>query len=81
MAFDKEKFSKDFGQHLQDIREGRKLRKGGKISLRRLEQISDVDFSQIHRIEKGESSPSLVTLKALAIALEISLTDLINFEK
>lgn len=78
MVFDKEKFSKDFGQHLQDIREGRKLRKG-KISLRRLQQISDVDYSQIHRIEKGESSPSLVTLKALADALQISLMDLVNF--
>lgn len=78
MVFDKEKFSKDFGQHLQDIREGRKLR-NVKISLRRLEQLSDVDYSQIHRIEKGESSPSLVTLKALADALQISLVDLVNF--
>lgn len=78
--FDKVKFSKDFGQHLKDIREGKKIRIGKKISLRRLDQISGVDHSHIHKIEKGESSPSLLTLKALALALEISLLDLVNFE-
>ncbi|WP_437920663.1 helix-turn-helix domain-containing protein [Sphingobacterium sp. LRF_L2] len=78
MSIDKDKFSKKFGQHLKDIREGRKIRTE-KVSLRKLEQISEIDFSQIHRIEKGESSPSLLTLKALADALQISLKDLIDF--
>ncbi|WP_286778364.1 helix-turn-helix transcriptional regulator [Sphingobacterium thalpophilum] len=80
MMFDKIQFSKDFGQHLKDIREGKKIRIGKKISLRRLDQISGIDHSHIHKIEKGESSPSLITLKSLALALEISLFDLVNFE-
>jgi len=79
MEFDGENFSITFGQHLKDIREGKKLRKG-KISLRKLDQLSGVDHSHIHKIEKGTTSPSLLTLKALAIALEISLVDLVDFE-
>jgi len=66
---------KAFGLHLQQIRED----KG--ISLRILEQLSDVDHSQIHRIEKGDSAPSIVTLTALAEALKISLTELVDFKK
>lgn len=81
MARDQEKLLKAFGLHLKAIREGKKVRIGKKISLRRLDQISEVDHSQIHRIEKGETAPSLVTLKALADALEISLMDLVNFEE
>jgi len=80
MARDQNKFLKAFGAHLKAIREGKKIRDGKKISLRRLDQLSEVDHSQIHRIEKGETAPSLVTLKALADALEISLMDLVNFE-
>lgn len=66
---------KAFGRHLKQIRE----EKG--ISLRILEQLSDVDHSQIHRIEKGTSAPSIVTLAALAEALEISLPELVDFKK
>ncbi len=80
MEFDEKEFSTSFGQHLKDIREGRKLRTGGKISLRKLDQMSGVDHSHIHKIEKGISSPSLLTLKALALALEITLMDLVDFE-
>lgn len=81
MEFDEGKFSRAFGQHLKEIREGKKIRTGGKISLRKLDQLSDVDHSHIHKIEKGVSSPSLLTLKALALALEVSLVDLLNFEE
>ncbi|MCS3553155.1 MULTISPECIES: helix-turn-helix domain-containing protein [unclassified Sphingobacterium] len=80
MEFDEEKFSIDFGRHLQDIREGKKIRIGKKISLRKLDQLSGIDHSHIHKIEKGTSSPSLLTLKTLALALEISMADLVRFE-
>lgn len=79
MTIEEVKFSIAFGKHLRDIREGKKIRVGEKISLRKLEQLSDIDFSQIHRIEKGESSPSLLTLKALAAALGVTIADLVNF--
>jgi DNA-binding XRE family transcriptional regulator len=62
-----------FGQHLKKMRDS----KG--ISLRELENISDVDHSQIHRIEKGLRNPSLTTLLALAKALEIDVCELVKF--
>lgn len=62
-----------FGTHLQ------RIRKRKKISLRKLEAISDVDHSEIHRIEKGLRNPSLTTLLALAKALEIEITVLFSF--
>ena len=43
----KELILKKFGNHLKMIRNEKK------ISLRVLEQLSSVDYSQIHRIEKG----------------------------
>jgi transcriptional regulator with XRE-family HTH domain len=69
-----------FGSHLKLIREGKKVRTGKRISLRELEVLSEIDYSQIHRIEKGQTSPGLLTLIALAEALEISLVDLISFQ-
>jgi transcriptional regulator with XRE-family HTH domain len=68
-----------FGSHLKLIREGKKIRNGRKISLRELERLSEIDYSQIHRIEKGQTAPSLLTLITLANALQISLADLISF--
>ena len=63
-----------FGAHLKKVREEKN------ISLRVLEQLTDVDHSQIHRIEKGKSSPSLITLISLAKGLEIDLKKLVDFE-
>lgn len=80
MPKNQKKLLQAFGAHLKLIREGKKVRIGEKISLRRLDQISEIDHSQIHRIEKGETAPSLITLKALADGLEVSLIDLVNFE-
>lgn len=81
MTQEEEKFLKAFGKHLKAIREGQKVRTGSKISLRILEQLAEVDHSQIHRIEKGQTAPSLLTLKALAKALGISLSELVSFEE
>ena len=52
MDSNEQKIREEFGKHLKLIREGKKIRFGKSISLRRLEQLSGVDFSQIHRIEK-----------------------------
>lgn len=48
-------------------------------SLRRLADNADVDFSQIHRIEKGITNPSLTMLLALSEGLGITLEELIQF--
>lgn len=63
----------EFGKNLQKIREG----KG--ISLRQLEILSEVDFSEIHRLEKGKRNPSLTVMLALAKGLEIDATELLKF--
>jgi transcriptional regulator with XRE-family HTH domain len=68
------KVLKKFGQHLKSLREKKKL------SLRKLADIADVDFSQIHRIENGESNPTFTMLTALANALEISVSELVTLK-
>jgi transcriptional regulator with XRE-family HTH domain len=62
-----------FGSHLQKIRDGKN------ISLRQLEVLSEVDFSEIHRIEKGKRNPSLTVLMALSKGLGIDLKVLLDF--
>jgi transcriptional regulator with XRE-family HTH domain len=59
------KIIKDFGKNLKTIRKAKKL------SIRKLADIADVDFSQVHRIEEGESNPTLTTIMVLAEALQI----------
>lgn len=71
----KDKLLKSFGAHLKQLRDSKN------ISLRVLEQLSDVDYSQIHRIEKGETAPSLITLVAISTGLKITLKELIDFEQ
>lgn len=67
-----DKILKEFGRRLKKIRTTKRL------SLRKLSDLADVDFSQIHRIEKGESNPTLTMILTLANALNISASDLIN---
>lgn len=68
-----DKYLKEFGENLK------LLRKSKKLSIRKLSDIADVDFSQIHRIEKGESNPSITMVIALANALEIKPSKLVEF--
>ena len=70
-----EKILKKFGKHLEKIR----LEKG--LSLRKLADNADVDFSQIHRIEKGITNPSLTMLLALSEGLDIDLEELTDFKR
>lgn len=69
-----EKLLKKFGKHLASIRTEKKL------SLRKLADIADVDFSQIHRIEKGESNPTLTMIFTLAEALNVTVEELLAFK-
>ncbi|RZK59017.1 MAG: XRE family transcriptional regulator [Pedobacter sp.] len=72
--FNKELLLKNFGIHLKKIRDEKD------ISLRVLEQLSGIDYSQIHRIEKGITAPSLITMVCLADGLKITLQELISFK-
>ena len=68
------KILKKFGARLQQLREQKEF------SLRRLGDEADVDFSQIHRIEKGESNPTYTMLLKLAGALGVTIQELVDVE-
>lgn len=68
-----EKILKKFGKNLEKIRNEKNL------SLRKLADNADVDFSQIHRIEKGKSNPTLTMIIVLAEALGITTAGLMDF--
>lgn len=69
-----EKILKEFGKNLKNARNKKKL------SLRKLEALSDVDYSEIHRLEKGQRNPSLTVVIALAKALELELEEIIPYK-
>ena len=62
-----------FGKNLKKIRLSKKL------SIRKLALEADMDFSTIHRIEKGESNPTLTTIVILSEALGVDRADLLSF--
>jgi len=62
-----------FGNHL------RRIRKANNLSLENLAFEAEIEISQVYRIEKGITNPTLSTLSVLARALNISLKDLMDF--
>lgn len=50
----------------------RVLREASGYSLRELSAECGIEYSQIHRIEQGQISPTVVTLEILAEALKVS---------
>ena len=68
-----EKWLKEFGKNLRAIRE----KKG--LSLRKLADEADINFTQIHRIEMGETSPSVSLVKAIADAMNIKIGKFFDF--
>jgi transcriptional regulator with XRE-family HTH domain len=64
-----------FGAHLE------KLRKDRGLSLRELSYACNLDNSKISKIEKGMINITMITILDLAMGLEISPTELLNFQK
>lgn len=64
---------KAFGNNLKKIRLSKKL------SIRKLALEADMDYSHLHRIEKGEANPTLTTILVLAEALSVPPSDLLTF--
>lgn len=63
-----------FGEQL------RKVRKEKGLSQRDLAYAADVSISQISRIERGEVNVTISSAYAIAIAMDITLAELFNFE-
>jgi transcriptional regulator with XRE-family HTH domain len=70
-----EKFVKSFGEHLRNLR----LKEG--LSQEALANTAEIPINQIGRIERGEINTTLVTIKAIADALNVEVTELFNFKK
>ena len=64
---------KQFGDHLKKIRK----RKG--LSLRALSYECSIDFSDIGKIERGETNPTLLTIVQLAKALQVPPDELFRW--
>jgi transcriptional regulator with XRE-family HTH domain len=67
------KLLKSFGIRLKELRLKRDL------SQEALANEADVPISQIGRIERGEVNTTISTLKKLANALGVSMSDLMRF--
>ncbi|MDY4081189.1 MAG: helix-turn-helix transcriptional regulator [Candidatus Metalachnospira sp.] len=59
----------------------KEIRTKRKITLRQLEAASGISISTLSRIEKGQVSPTLFELDRIAVALDVSLWDLVKFIK
>jgi len=64
-----------FGLHIKTLRE----KKG--LSLRDLSYACNIDNSKISKIEQGKINITVLTLLELASGLELSVTELMDFEK
>jgi transcriptional regulator with XRE-family HTH domain len=62
--------AREFGEYLQSLRRQRKL------GIRELARKAAIDSGGITRIEKGQARPRPDTLKCLAIALEVPVSDM-----
>lgn len=65
---------KAIGERIRELR----LKQG--ISQEDLANEADIPLSQIGRIERGETNPTISTLYVIAIALNVSLTELVNIK-
>ena len=69
-----EKLIKAVGERIRTLRIERKL------SQEDLANEADIPLSQIGRIERGETNPTISTLNVIADALDIQLRDLLDFK-
>lgn len=64
------------GQYLKQMGlKIRAVRQAKKISLRQLGKMCELDFTSISRIECGEYSSQILTLKSIADKLEVDVKD------
>lgn len=69
-----EEICKQFAIKLKEIRLNKKLSKS------KLSELAGLDISYIGKIERCEKFPNIKTIAKLAIALEVPVKDLFDFE-
>lgn len=55
------------------------VRKSKKLSQMKLAEIVDMNFNYIGQIERGEANVTIKTMKTLANALDVEVSDLFEF--
>ena len=63
-----------FGRRLNQLRKGRKL------SFRKLATQCDIDYSDIKKFENGEKNVTVLTIIELSIGLDVHPKELLNFD-
>lgn len=71
MANINEKFLKEFGKHLQKLREEKGL------STRQFAYEAEISHSSVGRLEAGLSNPTMTTLIKISEALNVDLNTLV----
>jgi transcriptional regulator with XRE-family HTH domain len=66
-----QKMLNSFGRKLKQLREERGL------STREFAHAADIAYSQVWTLESGKGDPTLTTLLAISIALDISIAELL----
>lgn len=74
MKIKNKEYNKAFGENLK------KLRKSKKLSREGLAAIADIEAKQIYRIEAEFQSPTVSTVVAIALALNLHPKKLFDFE-
>ena len=74
MNFRDEEILKKFGRHLS------KIRKEKNFTQERLAYTSDITLSLIARIETGKINPTLCTLVKIVRTIDVTSSELLDFE-
>ncbi|MGB8192764.1 MAG: helix-turn-helix transcriptional regulator [Chitinophagaceae bacterium] len=70
----KQEFCKAFGRHF------RKLREEKGYGMREFAKMAEIEYSQLSKIERGVTNPTISTVLVLANALGASHHELFNFK-
>lgn len=70
-----ENIQQQFGQKL------RKLRLAAGLSQEKLALLADLDRTYISGVERGHRNISLINLQRIAVALNLSLSELLQFDE
>ena len=76
-SMEKSELLKKVGNRIQELRNEKGMKQ---VDLAAKIQ-GDIDTTNISRIESGRTNPTIHTLYRIAVALEVSLTDLIQIEQ
>ncbi len=71
---DKEILKRKIGLKIRSIREGKNL------SIMDLADMLDIEYNNLIRIEKGRTSPTIITLYKIGQALNVKLPEIVDVD-